>query len=37
MIIARGKIAENARRQFSLLNQNRMPLKKNWRFMGNRI
>ena len=37
--IARGTIAENARRQMSLLNQCRMPnsSKKDFRFMGHRI
>ena len=37
--IARGTIAENARRQMSLLNQCRMPnpSKRDFRFMGHRI
>ena len=37
--IARGTIAENARRQLSLMNQCRMPrnMKKDFRFMGHRI
>ena len=37
--IARGTIAENARRQLSLMNQCRMPnpSKKDFRFMGHRI
>ena len=39
VIIARGTIAENARRQMSLLNQRRMPgtLKNDYCFMGHRI
>jgi hypothetical protein len=37
--IARGTIAENARRQLSLMNQCRMPrnMKKDFRFMGHKI
>jgi hypothetical protein len=37
--IARGTIAENARRQLSLMNQCRMPYprKNDFRFMGHRI
>ena len=37
--IARGTIAENARRQLSLMNQYRMPrhAKKDYRFMGHKI
>ena len=37
--IARGTIADNARRQFSLMNQCRMPnpKKNDFRFMGHRI
>ena len=37
--IARGTIAENARRQLSLMNQCRMPrtVKNDFRFMGHRI
>jgi hypothetical protein len=37
--IARGTIADNARRQFSLMNQCRMPnpSKHDFRFMGHRI
>ncbi len=36
---ARGGIAENARRQLSLMNQCRMPrtVKNDFRFMGHRI
>lgn len=37
--IARGTIAENARRQLSLMNQCQMPrhAKKDYRFMGHKI
>ena len=37
--MARGTIAENARRQLSLINRCQMPrnVKRDWRFMGHRI
>jgi hypothetical protein len=37
--MARGTIAENARRQLSLINRCQMPrgMKRDWRFMGHRI
>lgn len=39
MLIAKGTIAENARRQMSMMNQCRMPrgMKRDWRFMGHMI
>lgn len=39
MLIAKDTIAENARRQMSMMNQCRMPrgMKRDWRFMGHMI